>query len=142
MSELFPNQPSRQQLLAEFQAEDDVLGIIDSYQDSMRRRAAELKDKAESETDNLWAAQEAQRVKEAIVLDAPIVPFIQSIVGHPLQLCLRREYVRLGLAVPSSSITAAILTKGDSEYIPEPGFNNDQTSALLDQLTRYMFLSK
>ena len=140
MSEYFSDQPTRQTLLAEFQTENDRLGILDAYQESLRRKITYIKEKPGFKANDPLAAREVRELEGLIDHGTPIVPYMWSVISYPTLLCLRQEDAASGLATPGSSVIAARLPLSKSGYVPEQGFNDVQTSALLDQLTRIILL--
>lgn len=140
---MFPPQPTRRELLSEFQAENDVLGVLEPYHAGLMRAAEEMRAElqtAQEAVDREYAATKVKNLEGAIGFEGPVTPRMQQ-VGNSLCLYLGREFMDSGLTYPDSTLAVARSEAGSGEYSPEPGFSDEQVSALLKQLSRYMLLS-
>ncbi|HVO86465.1 MAG TPA: hypothetical protein VMT23_01890 [Candidatus Binatia bacterium] len=143
MSEGLKNHPLRNEVLSEFQSENDLLGVTSAFRGRLAAKADEKlvdQETAELESERVRLQREADQTRAAIDHDAPITPAMYQ-YGDVLQLCLRREHADLGLALPGSTIAIASSKLGSGEYTPEDGFTMEQVNAVLSQLARYMSFS-
>lgn len=139
MSEYFPSQPSLDQLMSEFQTENDVLGILDAYRCGLVRRADEMKQLAQNGGDSEWAEGEVKEIELSANDHAPIAPYMEQVWNTQI---LRLYQYRYGMRMPGSGVSVATNEANSDKYIVEPGFTDEQVDVLLNQLTRFILFSR